>query len=62
MATVKKSTNNKCWRKEKSFTVGGKLQADATTMENSIQIPSKLKTELLYIQKSRSWVYIWRKP
>ena len=39
MATIKKSTNNKCWRgcREKRMLVG--MQTSTATMENSVEIP-----------------------
>ena len=46
MVITNKSTNNKCWKgcgeREPSFTVG------TTTMENSMEVPRKLYTELPY--------------
>ena len=38
MATINKSTNNKCW----SALVGG-MQIGAATMENSMEVPQKIK-------------------
>jgi len=48
LAIIKKSTNNKCWRgvekREPSYTVVG-MQTDKATMENSIEIPLKVRNK-----------------
>jgi len=42
MATIKKSTNNKCWRgcaEENPLTLLMGMQTSAATMENSVEVP-----------------------
>ena len=48
MAIIRKSTNNKYWtgveKRELSYTVVG-MQTDKATMENSIEIPLKVRNK-----------------
>ena len=46
MATIKKSTNNKCWRgcaEENPLTLLVGMQTSTATIENSVDIPKKKK-------------------
>ena len=50
MAVVKKSTGNKCWRggerKENPSTLLVGMYIRAATMENSIEVPQKTKSQI----------------
>ena len=46
MATMKKATNNKCWRKGNSSALLVGMQTRAATEENSMEFPQKTKMEL----------------
>ena len=51
MATIKKSTNNKCWgwggvgKKRNPITLLMGMQTDKTTLENSMEIPLKARNK-----------------
>ena len=52
MATIKKSTNNKCWRgcaEENPLTLLVGMQTSTATIENNVEVPlKKLEIELPY--------------
>ena len=45
------------WRKGNSPTLLVGMQIGSVTMENSIEVPQKLKIELPYGPQSHSWAY-----
>ena len=66
MATIKKSTNNKCWRgcgeKEPSYTVGGNENQYSHYGEQCGDSFKNWKQNYHTTQQSHCWAYTLRKP
>jgi len=66
MATIKKSTNNKCWRvrrKGNPLTLLVGMKTGTATVGNSMEIPYKnCKKNCHMTQQSHCWAYAQKKP